>query len=115
MDFLDINQRIDDIEGAQVFDAGGPVCFVTATEPSYGKFAITDEALYFFFNDAFNEDILEAYREKYLRPRVIKRNEILSVSKGIGFLKPFTIIEKNGIKTKFGTWKKKDLFALLGL
>ena len=114
MEFLDLYQTIEEIEGARIFDAGGPVCFVDPVNPSYGKFAITDEALYFFFNDALNEEYSEESRQKYYRPRVIKLKEIAAISKGIGFLKPFTIIETNGLKTKFGTWKKKELFAFIG-
>lgn len=114
MEYLDLYQSIEDIDGAQIFDAGAPVCFIDAVSPSYGKFAITDEALYFFFNEALDESYTEETRQKNYRPRVIKLKEIAAISKGIGFLKPFTIIETNGTKTKFGTWKKKELFALIG-
>ena len=113
MDLLDLSLQIEEIADATIIN-GGAVCFITATEPSYGKFAVTKDKLYFFFNEATDESLPLQFREMRLRPRCINIADIASISKGISFLKPFTIVEKTGIKTKFGTWKKKDLFALLG-
>ena len=113
MKLLDLSCRIEDIENAQII-AGGAVCFISATEPLYGKFAVTPEELYFFFDEAADESVPLEFRQQRLLPKCIKIADIATINKGISFLKPFTIVEKDGTKTKFGTWKKKDLFALLG-
>ena len=81
----------------------GAVLHLRATDPRYGQFALTADKLYFFFdNDA--EGPGEA-------PRAFEIADIQELRSGI--LKTFYIIEKDGTRTKLGSWKKKEIIAAI--
>ena len=80
----------------------GAVLFLSAADPHYGQFALTADKLYFFFDPDI--DAREA-------ARAFELSNIQELKNGI--LKTFYIIEKDGTRTKLGSWKKKDLIAAI--
>ena len=80
----------------------GSVLHLSAADPHYGTFAITADKFYFFFDPDIDPN---------QAPCVCDIADIQEIKNSI--LKTFYLVEKDGTKTKLGSWKKKEIIAAL--